>query len=87
MTSETVADEVLKSLERGRHDIDLTFQGRLLVFVSRFFPRLADRIARRKVREIFREEIAARKTSTDQNPVSRDAQRNAGETRSAARRD
>jgi short-subunit dehydrogenase len=65
MTSETVADEVLKSLERGRHDIDLTFQGRLLVFVSRFFPRLADRIARRKVREVFREEIAARKTATD----------------------
>ena len=59
MTSETVAEEVLKSLERGRHDVNLTLQGRLLVFVSRFFPRLADRIARRKVREIFREEIAA----------------------------
>jgi short-subunit dehydrogenase len=71
MTSETVADEVLKSLERGRHDINLTFQGRLLVFVSRFFPRLADRIARRKVREVFREEIAARKTATDtKEPVS-----------------
>jgi short-subunit dehydrogenase len=65
MTSETVADEVLKSLERGRHDVNLTFQGRLLVFVSRFFPRLADRIAARKVREIFREEIAARKTSME----------------------
>jgi short-subunit dehydrogenase len=65
MTSETVAEEVLKSLERGRHDVNLTFQGRLLVFVSRFFPRLADRIARRKVREIFREEIAARKTSME----------------------
>jgi short-subunit dehydrogenase len=65
MTSETVADEVLKSLERGRHDVNLTFQGRLLVFVSRFFPRLADRIARRKVREIFREEIAARKISME----------------------
>ena len=65
MTSETVADEVLKSLERGRHDINLTFQGRLLVFVSRFFPRLADSIARRKVRQVFREEIAARKIETD----------------------
>jgi hypothetical protein len=31
-----------------------------LVFVSRFFPRLADRIARRKVRKLFRDEIAAR---------------------------
>jgi short-subunit dehydrogenase len=65
MTSETVADEVLKSLERGRHDVNLTFQGRLLVFVSRFFPRLADSIARRKVRQVFREEIAARKIETN----------------------
>jgi short-subunit dehydrogenase len=65
MTSETVAEEVLKSLERGRHDVNLTFQGRLLVFVSRFFPRLADSIARRKVRQVFREEIAARKMNTN----------------------
>jgi short-subunit dehydrogenase len=65
MTSETVAEEVLKSLERGRHDVNLTFQGRLLVFVSRFFPRLADSIARRKVRQVFREEIAARKIETN----------------------
>jgi short-subunit dehydrogenase len=68
MTSETVAEEVLKSLERGRHDVNLTFQGRLLVFVSRFFPRLADRIARRKVREIFREEIAERKKTAPGTP-------------------
>jgi short-subunit dehydrogenase len=71
MTSETVAEEVLKSLERGRHDVNLTFQGRLLVFVSRFFPRLADSIARRKVRQVFREEIAVRKISTDKKePLS-----------------
>jgi short-subunit dehydrogenase len=86
MTSETVADEVLKSLERGRHDIDLTFQGRLLVFVSRFFPRLADRIARCKVREVFREEIAARKNEADKTPFSRDPQGSASEERSPAGR-
>jgi len=28
--------------------------------VSRFFPRLADRIAAKKVREVFKDEIAAR---------------------------
>lgn len=65
MTSETVADEVLKSLERGRHDMNLTFTGRLLALVSRFFPRLVDAIARRQVRKVFREEIAARKLETD----------------------
>ena len=64
----------------------LTLQGRLLVLVSRFLPRLADRIARRKVREFFREEIAARKTSTDQNPVSRECAAERGGTGSASRR-
>jgi short-subunit dehydrogenase len=61
MTSEQVADATLRSLERGRNDVTLTLQGRLLVLVSRFLPRLADYIARRKVLALFREEIAARK--------------------------
>ncbi len=39
----------------------LTLQGRLLVLVSRFLPRLVDFIIRRKVRALFRDEIAARK--------------------------
>ncbi len=60
MTSEQVADATLASLARGRHDVTLTLQGRLLVLVSRFLPRLADSIARRKVRSLFRDEIAAR---------------------------
>jgi short-subunit dehydrogenase len=60
MTAEAVADAVLRSLERGRADVTLTWQGRLLVWVARFLPRLADRIARRKVRALFRDEIAAR---------------------------
>ena len=61
MTSEQVAQVTLVSLARGRHDVTLTLQGRLLVLVSRFLPRLADLIARRKVRSLFRDEIAARK--------------------------
>ena len=63
MTSEQVAEATLVSLARGRHDVTLTLQGRLLVLVSRFLPRLADLIARRKVRELFRDEIAARKAA------------------------
>ena len=61
MTSEQVADATLGVLERGRHEVTLTTQGRLLVLVCRFLPRLADFIARRKVRALFRDEIAARK--------------------------
>ena len=63
MTAEQVADAVLASLARGRSDVTLTLQGRLLVLVGRFLPRLADFIARRKVRALFPTEIAARKAA------------------------
>ena len=49
MTSEKAAEAMLASLARGRNDVTLTLQGRLLVLVSRFLPRLVDFIIRRKV--------------------------------------
>jgi short-subunit dehydrogenase len=61
MTSEDVAAATLRAIERGQDEVCLTFQGRLMVLVSRFFPRLADRIAKKKVRELFRDEIEARR--------------------------
>src|SRR5262249_35674808 len=61
MTAEKVAALTLKAIARGKNELCLTLQGKLIVLVSRFFPRLADRIARRKVRALFAEEIAARK--------------------------
>ena len=39
----------------------LTLKGKLLVLVSRFFPRLVDAITRRKVRSLFRDEIGQRR--------------------------
>jgi len=60
MTSEEVAEATLRALKRGKREIVLTFQGKLIVFVSRFFPRLADRIAKKRVRAVFADEIAAR---------------------------
>jgi short-subunit dehydrogenase len=60
MTSEEVALATLRAIERGSRQVTLTMQGKLLVFVSRFFPRLADRIARKKVRQVFKDEIEAR---------------------------
>jgi short-subunit dehydrogenase len=56
MKPEQVAAATLRAIERGRHEVCLTLQGKLLVFVSRFFPRLADRIAARRVRQLFRDE-------------------------------
>jgi short-subunit dehydrogenase len=60
MTAEAVAEATLRAIERGRDETCLTLQGRLMVLVSRFFPRLADRVAARRVRELFRDEIEAR---------------------------
>jgi short-subunit dehydrogenase len=61
MSPAQVALATLRTLQRGKHEVCLTTGGRLLVLVSRFFPRVADRIARRKVRSLFRAEIAARR--------------------------
>jgi short-subunit dehydrogenase len=61
MTAEQVALATLKAIEKGKNEIHLTFQGKLVAFVSKFFPRIADRIAKRKVRALFQEEILARK--------------------------
>jgi short-subunit dehydrogenase len=59
MTAEAVAEATLRALERGRNELCLSLGGRLIVLVNRLFPRLADRIARRKVYNLFREEIRA----------------------------
>jgi short-subunit dehydrogenase len=61
MTPEEVAEATLRAIGRGTPEVYLTAQGRLMVLVSRFLPRLADRIAARRVRELFREEIADRR--------------------------
>jgi short-subunit dehydrogenase len=61
MTAEQVALATLRATERGRNETVLTFQGKLIALVSRLFPRLADRLAARRVRALFREEIAARR--------------------------
>jgi short-subunit dehydrogenase len=61
MTSEQVAQATLRAIERGNHEVHLTLQGKLIVLVSRLFPWFADWMLKRRVRELFREEIAARK--------------------------
>lgn len=60
MTAEAVADATLVALQKGKREIVLTWQAKAIALVNRFFPRLADRIAARKVRALFPEEIAAR---------------------------
>jgi len=69
MTSAQVAEATLRAIARGRNETYLTWPGKLMVLVSRFLPRLADRIAARRVRELFKDEIAARQQPQEQ-PVT-----------------
>jgi short-subunit dehydrogenase len=61
MTPEDVAEATLKAIENGKHETILTLNGKLLAFFGRFLPRIADRIAAKKVRSLFKEEIAAKR--------------------------
>jgi short-subunit dehydrogenase len=61
MTAEQVAEATLGAIERGRRETCLTMDGKLMVLVSRFFPRIADRIAARRVCALFQDEIEARR--------------------------
>jgi short-subunit dehydrogenase len=58
MTPEQVAAATLRAIERRQKEVHLTLQGKLIVLVNRFFPRLADRVAARRVRAAFRNEKA-----------------------------
>jgi short-subunit dehydrogenase len=61
MTSEEVAEATLDALAAGKKTLNLTFQGKALLFAARFMPGLVDRISKKKVRELFADEIAARR--------------------------
>lgn len=61
MTSEEVAVATMRAIERGSLDTTLTFKGKLLVLVNRFAPWIVDFFAKKKVRELFADEIAERK--------------------------
>jgi short-subunit dehydrogenase len=60
MTSEQVAEATLNAVAAGRHEVTLTFKGKLLVLVARFAPWVVDYFAKKKVRELFADEIAER---------------------------
>ena len=63
MTPAEVAQHTLRAIEKGRNETILTFKGKLIVLVSRFLPWFADFFTKRKVRSLFREEMAARRSA------------------------
>ena len=70
MSSEEVAEATLKAIARGTTDVTLTFKGKLLVLVNRFFPWIVDHFARKKVRELFAEEIEKREKKLQEAAAS-----------------
>lgn len=58
MTSLQVAQAALKALAKGSREVNLTFEAKLIIFMNRFFPGLVDKIAMKKVREAFKDELA-----------------------------
>lgn len=66
MTSEQVAEATLNAVEKGKHEVTLTTRGKLLVLLSRLMPRVVDALAKRKVKKLFKDEIAARQKAAAQ---------------------
>ena len=68
MSPEQVAQATLRAIEKGKNEIHLTFQGKMVALVSKYFPRIADRIAKKKVRALFQDEIQARANEPKRAP-------------------
>jgi len=47
MPASLLASRAIRAMERGRHELILPFSGKLLVWLDRFFPRLADSLIAR----------------------------------------
>lgn len=60
MTSEEVAAATLRAIEKGKTEVTLTLQGKMLLLVNRFFPWFVDWKAKKTVRGLFADEIAER---------------------------
>jgi short-subunit dehydrogenase len=53
MTADQVAEGTLRAVARGTNDVTFTFQGKLLLFLNRHFPRLVDWIINRRVKRLY----------------------------------
>jgi short-subunit dehydrogenase len=62
MTADAVAEATLRAIEADKAEVTLTGRGKLLVLVNRFCPWVFELFARRKIRKLFADEIAARRS-------------------------
>lgn len=69
MTAEQVADATLRAIEKGKNETTLSLNGKLLCLVARFFPWVADMVSKKKVRELFKDEIETRAKKQSGTPA------------------
>jgi short-subunit dehydrogenase len=58
MTPEYVAEQTLRALERSKREIVLGGDAKFMLFLNRWFPRLLDLLIRRKVRQLYADELS-----------------------------
>jgi short-subunit dehydrogenase len=75
MTSEEVAERTLRAIEKGKNNLNLTLRGKMLLFFARFAPWVIDFFAKKKVRELFAEEIAERRKKREEQAAGVTVQR------------
>lgn len=63
MSSEDVARATLRAIAKGKHELVLTFKGKLLVWFSRFLPKIVDFFTKKKIRELFHDEMEQRRAA------------------------
>ncbi|MCS6976586.1 MAG: SDR family oxidoreductase [Gemmatales bacterium] len=66
MTPEQVAVATYKAIERGKHEIVLTWQAKLLSLMNRLFPKLTNHLVAWRVKKLYADEIKARKQQQKQ---------------------
>lgn len=69
MTADDVALATLKAIAKGKNEICLTLKGKLLVWFARFFPKIVDFFTKKKVRELYRDEINARQQAATESSL------------------
>lgn len=58
LSPEAVAQATLRAMKRGKNELVLTWQGKLFVLASRWFPRLVDYFSAQRVRRLYPEDLA-----------------------------
>lgn len=67
-TPEQVAEATLNAIAADKPELTLTLKGKLLVLVNRFVPWVFEIFARKKIRALFKDEIAARRSTHTPSP-------------------